>query len=331
MIKVNTKSFIVAILSLVFLVGIANAQDALPTGGDDFETAVELELGSYEGGAMESGEAEYFYINMEPGRELQIEGIIKTPTDSVGEGYIYLYDEDREKLAEAYAILEEGEQEPFSFSWLPNADKDLYKYYIKRECTWVKIASHSLDISLTDHYDAGSQTDAGDTFDKAMSIASGEHEACLSGESGTDTNDFYNMTVEKGETLTVKVTPPSGATMRVTIYDSNRAVLKDEYASNAGAIVTNSVLMAKSGEVFIAAVCDKWCSEDIVAYTMDVSIEEAPVEEEEDVPIGVGEDEELGEEAGAPVGPNWALIIIVIVIIIAVIGIVAYFLLKKKK
>jgi len=271
MVKFNAKNLAMVVflgMLLFGLIGVVNAQQVLPKGGDSFETAIKLEPGDYEGGAMKNGESEYFYINVKPGQEIKIEGVIKP--DGAGEGGLTLYDEDRKELVEEGAIVEE-KPEQFTISWLLNSDKDSYKYYLKRYCNWVKIGSLSFDISLINHYDAGSQTDAGDTVEKAIEIASGEYKSYLSGEAGADTKDFYKVAAKKGETLTVKVTPPSEATMRIAVYDKDRKVLKDEYASNPGAIVTNSVSIAKSEDIFVAVICDRYCSENFVAYTLDIT------------------------------------------------------------
>ena len=330
MTKFNAKKLaMVAFLGilLVGIIGIANAQRSLPRGGDSFETAIELEPGSYEGEAMKKGEPEYFYINVRPGQDIKIEGTFKALSDSAGEECLTLYDENREKLTEVGATLDKGQQETFSFSWLSNADKDLHKHYIKRECTWIKVASHPLNISLVDCYDAGSQTDAGDTIEKAIEITSGEYNAYLSGEEGADTKDFYKVDVKKGKTLIAKVIPPSKAIMKVAIYDKNRKLLKDEYASSPGAIITNSLVIAKSGDVFVGVICDRYCSEKLVVYTLDITTEGAVVDDKDDrgAIVDTGKEDEAEKK-----GMNLGLIIGIIVGII-ILAIVIYLVLKKKK
>ena len=343
MTKFNAKNLAIIIFFGVLLVGIAgiaNAQQVLPNGGDSFETAVKLESGSYEGGAMEKGELEYFYINAKPGQDIEIEGTFKALSDSMGEEYLTLYDEDRKKLTEIGATLEKGQQETFLFSWLPNADKDLHKYYIKRECTWVKIGALSFELSLTDRYDAGSQTDAGDSFEKAMSLTAGEYEGYLSGKSGADAKDFYEMEIKKGEELIVKVTPPMEASMEVALYDDSRKELRSEYAPNPGAIIETSLVARESEDIFVAVLCDEWCSYDLVNYTLDVTIQpsaevvEAPVGEE-GVPkvilppggVPTGEAGEAPKGILSGIGPWIAGSIVLLVII----GIAVSSFLKKKE
>jgi len=355
MAKFNAKNLAIAVflgVLLVGVIGVVSAQQALPTGGDSFETAVEIKPGSYEGvGLIEKGVKEYFYINVKPGQELKLEGTFQAFSDAWGEEELTLYNEDRKQLAKEGESLDKGEQTLFSFSWLSGSAKDLHKYYIKRECTWHKIELLSLDISLTDRYDAGSQTDAGDVFEKAMKITSREYQGYLSGKAGADTKDFYKVAVEKGETLIVKVTPPSEATMRVVVYDKDRRVLKDEYASNPGAIITNFVPIAKSGDVFVGVICERYCSEKLVAYTMNITIQpavetgvsvekETPTGEVPDVITPRGEVPEAltargAEDMAKAVGKGIAAVIIFWIVgplvLLIIVGVVIYLFLKKKR
>jgi len=336
MVKFNAKNLTIAVLfGILFIgvIGIVNAQEALPKGGDSFETAVKLEPGSYkQGGSFENKEVEYFYLeNIKPGQEINIKGTF-TAESKEAIAILVLYNEDRTAVVEG-DVITHATPESISGSWLLNADEASYKYYIKAGSDLWTIASHSLDISLVDRYDAGSQTDAGDTIEKAMSIRSGEYKSYLSGEQGTDAKDFYKVAVKKGQTLVAKVTPPSEAGINITVYDSNRTVLKDEYAPNPGAIVTNSVPITKSGDVFVGVICDKYCSKELVVYTLNIATEGVIADEEEYDEDGLPPYGVNGTVPGDGVekeGPNWALILGITALIV-ILGIVAYFLLKKKK
>ncbi len=350
MVKFNAKNLALFVLfgMLLFgITGIVNAQQTLPKGGDSFDTAVKLEPGNYKGGSIKSHEAKYFYTDVKPGQKIEIKGTFTPETNLSAIATIDLYDENRADLKVGCYESGEGTMDiPCEVSWMTNSDKESYKYYIKTDSDAWNITSYLLDISLINCYDAKSQTDAGDAFEKAISITSGEYKAYLSGKEGTDTKDFYKVAVKKGETLTVKVTPPSEATIRVVVYNSNRATLKDEYAPNPGAIVTNSVSITKSGDVFVAVICDRYCSENMVNYTLSVAIQ-IPAEGEvskEGVLPGAEEGMPSGIEGGIPSGAKevanaigkgiavgiiyWIIGPIVLLIII---GIVVYFLLKKKK
>jgi len=331
MVKFNAKNLaIISFLGmlLVGVMGVVYAQQALPKGGDSFDTAVKLESGNYQGGSLESKEVEYFFLEgIKPGQEIKIKGSFTAANVDTGAlAILDLYDENRARVVEGWK--EAGETPALiTMSWLPNADKASYKYYIKAGSDVWKIASHSLDISLTNRYDAGSQTDAGDAFEKAMAIISGNYTAYLSGEEGIDTKDFYKTGIKKDEKLTVKITPPSTASPSLKIYNSNRQVLKEVFASNPGAIVQTSLTATKSEDLFIEVSCDRWCSKNLVNYTLNIKTEGVPAEGVEE---GLPPAEEGVPEGAPPGGLNWVLILGVIALIV-IIGIVVYFLLKKKK
>ncbi len=347
MAKFNTKNLVVIIIFGILLIGtvaIVNAQQALPKGGDSFGTAVEIEPGSYQRSALE--ENEYFYLaDIKPGQEISVKYTFGAGTGHDGWGILGFYNEDRIELFGEWDTVTEGESESIAVSWLPNTDKDSYKYYIRTGYDDYDVGPISFDISLTNYYDARSQTDAGDSFNKAMNISPGEYKAYLSGEAGTDTKDFYKTAVEKGETLTVKVTPEGEARMRIAVYDNNRQVLKDEYAPNPGAIITNSVARTRSGDVLIAVVCEEWCSENVTAYTLNITKEAgAPVGEEEEevlteestgLPIGEGLTGEEAEEAAKGffkvVIIAWLLPLVVGLISLVVVIVVIVVLVRKKK
>jgi len=337
MAKFNPKNLTIAVLFGILLIGVmgvVNAQEALPAGGDSFDTAVEIKPGSYKGEALKSHEAEYFYItDIKPGQEIKINGTFTPETKLSAIATIDLYDENRTDLRVGCDESGEGTMDiSCEISWMTNSDRETYKYYIRTGSDVWNITSYLLDISLVDRYDAESQTDAGDTIKKAIDVKSGEYKSYLSGEQGTDARDFYKVAVKKGQTLVAKVTPPSEASIRITVYDSNKTVLKDEYAPNLGAIVTNSVPITKSGDVFVGVICDKYCSKELVAYTLNIATEGVVAEEEEYDEEGLpyyGVDGAVPGNGVEKGGSNWALILGIIALIV-IVGIAAYFLLKKK-
>jgi len=278
--KVGT--FVLIGLLLLGAVGIASAQQPLPTGGDSFDTAVTIEPGSYEGvGLIEKDVKEYFYINVKPGQELKLEGTLNAFSDSWGEETLGLYNENREKLVEVVEALDKGQQEVFSFSWLTNADKDSYKYYIKRECTWHKIESLSLDISLTNRYDAGSQTDAGDFYDTALNVTAGDYDGYMAGgkhgsEPGDDDEDYYMISLGSGQLLDVTVAPPDDASFWLKIYDQNRVEKASTNSANAGAITSTSWTAPSAQDVYVAITNIGGLSANGGTYSLSLSFEAAP-------------------------------------------------------
>ncbi len=327
---------------LFSLAGVVIAQQTLPKGGDGFEAAVKLELGSYQRETLE--ENEYFYAaGIKPGQEINIKYTFGAGTGNDGWATLDLYDEDRTKLSDKWDTVSKGESNSITVSWLPNTDKDSYKYYIKAGYDGYDVGPISFVISLTDYYDAGTQTDAGDSFGKAMSITPGEYEGyLLSGVAGTDTKDFYKVTVKKGETLIAKVTPPAEVALSVIIYDSSRRELKEEYSPNLGAIVTNSVPITKSGDVFVAVVCGEYHNKEFKPYSLNIATGAGKVIGEGLTEKQTEEAAEQAQQAGEEVkslierGIKGILLYVVLpivggIILLIVIIVVIVIILKKKK
>ncbi|MBL7154962.1 MAG: hypothetical protein ISS88_00440 [Candidatus Portnoybacteria bacterium] len=148
-------SLIVSILLLVGIMGIVNAQQALPKGGDSFETAAKIEPGNYKGGSLDNKEAEYFYITgIKPGQEINIKGTFTAADVNIGAWAILaLYDKEGAGLA----VEEDGfYDKPLSLTISQlHRGKDSDKYYIMTKCDTWKIASYTLEISLKGEGDEG--------------------------------------------------------------------------------------------------------------------------------------------------------------------------------
>lgn len=68
--------------------------------------------------------------------------------------------------------------------------------------------------------DAGSGTDAGDTFAAALSVSPGSWTGCYL--DAVDRNDYYKFSVTAGQVIKVKITPPSTADFDLYLYDPSQ-------------------------------------------------------------------------------------------------------------
>ncbi len=339
--KFNVKSLAVFIFSGILLAGtmgiinIASAQETLPKGGDSFETAVGIEKGSYVTDHTIAGDSyEYFKMSIKAGQLLKV----KFTTPGSGSPYAGAEMYNSERTSVQSEVIIAGSNANRTLSWMPGTEDTFYITIgngYNKNAVGTKYA-----IAVEDYFDAGSETDAGGTFENAMSITPGEYTAYLSGDKGTDAKDFYKLTVDRGETLTAKVTPEGEATARIVIYNSDRQVLKDEHASNSGAIVTNSVPITEDGDVFVAVICGNYCSDELTPYTVNLATQvgaEVPAEEEEAVPgepAGWATTEKEMEKAGKGLARLWILAWLVPVIIglsVLVIIIVVIVILVRRK
>jgi len=325
-----------------------NAQQVLPEAGDSLGTAVAIQPGAYQAGELPDKTEVFYSVQGKAGQEIKVKGVF-VPYSRDTLVSITLYDENKEEMAGS------GWDNGYtpSASWLLNSEHDNYKYYIKvsNDSIW-GIKSYSLEMTLTDRYDANSQTDAGDTFDKALSVGAGDYQGYLAGECGwgnnigNDLNDYYKITLPKGKSLDVKVTPPSDKTLQLKLYDKDRSLLLDKVAENPGQILKGNVQAVKNADIFVGVLCPsgyKCCSGDkeIVSYGLNLAIVSPEEVEKEEEEIIVGEGQAPGSTLGPTEGPtpgqapeakagwkmDWRMAVIILIVILLII----FFLLIRPK
>ena len=151
MVKFNFKKLVrVGILGLFLFatMGVVNTQRVLAKGGDSFATAVKLEPGNYQGGSVESKEAEYFYVTgIQSRQEISVKGTFTAASSNAGaEAVLVLYDKNKTKLAEKVEAAYETVS--LTVSSL-HSGRETDKYYIKAGSGLFDIESYSLAVTLT--------------------------------------------------------------------------------------------------------------------------------------------------------------------------------------
>ena len=240
----------------------AFAQQALLAGGTSFETAVLLESGTYRGSLAED-ETTFYRVQGNAGQEIKIE------TDS-GDTWLTLHNDGKEELQ-------------FSGSdrfvhWLSNSEKSIHSLYLKiSNEAFEPIESFTLQISLINRYDANSQTDAGDTFEKALNITTGEYQGYLAGTypmmtpKGDDFKDYYRISVKKGVTYTFKVTPPSADKISLELFNLNRESIDEKSSANSGAIVNLSLSPTADTDIFILVENSGPIAGEVLNYKLNIN------------------------------------------------------------
>jgi len=272
--KVGT--FVLIGLLLLGAVGIASAQQPLPTGGDSFDDAVTIEPGSYETDhemGWRDDDMEYFKITeLNAGQTLKISITTDWVTDETA--WAGIYDSSRVGLHDDSFSASETNAVA---SWATSSTDTFY----------IKIGSYvstlqvgaSIDISVENHYDANSTTDAGDTYATALDVTAGNYESChmagdkYGSEPGDDDKDYYVISLESGQLLDVTVTPPSDASFGLTIYDQDRTNVASTNSANPGAITSTSWTAPSAQDVYVAITN---IGDDGGTYSLSLSFEAAP-------------------------------------------------------
>jgi hypothetical protein len=276
------------LLVLVISSGIQTVSAGPLGGGDSFENATEIYSGYSADAWLDEGDEEYFYITGNPGQTLVVKGSIV----SSGNGKMHqsIYDEDKLVL-NALEIKRLGSGHASSSSLMTtslSSEKEQYKLYIRTKAkqygSWGGI-QYRLDVSVEEHYDANSGTDAGDTFDTAMNITQGNYEGFLSGyydvghggaawsskDRGNDHKDLYKLALESGEKINVKLIPSDDVKLNLKIYNEDRAEENSIQSPDTGVIFRTSWTAPSAQDVYV--VIERAGDYPSGTYHMDLSVE----------------------------------------------------------
>ena len=326
--------FLLIIGVFAFSFNKVSAQEALPIGGDSFETAVPLSLGEYQGGTLEDGKEWYYFIDndIQPGQEIQAQ-VLFTGNTLIS---TTIYNQDKQRLAKAE--MQQGDKLNTTY-WL-NGSSESEKCYLRfsNDAIW-SATLKNVNIKVVDRFDAGSQTDAGGSFENALPIEAGQYQGYLDfNYEASDKEDFYKVNLERGQKLTVKVTPPQDLYIELRIYDKNRSELVNQYSENEGAIITGSI-QALTADVFYFAVAPAYGEDRDQPGQYSLDISGATPETGKSGAASVSEDSPenpLPQISTSPngtlgnIGKNIKPILLIIVTVLVIIIVTVVLLLKGK-
>jgi hypothetical protein len=267
LLRKNVFVILLLIASFFLLLNHVSAQETFPPGGSSFDNAVEIKPGQYTGGELgwedETITQRFYYLtNIKSGQA------IEAATKFLGNTNldVSLYDSSKVKLIDVY-----GGDNIDALAWLVGSPTKTDKYYLVLKNDAVEVATNiSLDLKVSDRYDAGSSTDAGNTITEALAIVPGSYQGYFSGEQGNDEKDFYSLKLKKGKQVSVKITPPSKDSINLAVYDVNRAKLDENTSTDTGEITTLVFTPANDGNYYLEASCNYGCAK-IVNYQMTIT------------------------------------------------------------
>ena len=284
--KINEREqaiFLIGLLLAVVLFSLQTASASAMGGGNSFDTATQIEPGNYQDEITQTND-KYFYTIVKPGQEL----VFKITLDEIEGGdrfYIDIFDEERSQITEMSLFKDETK----SFSSSMSSKKDSYKFYIK-----IKPKSHPnfesfhakyhTKVAIEDHFDANSGTDAGDTFNDALSVSPGNYEGFLSinEKSGNDLKDYYKLSIQSGDKVNIALTPSSEeARLILSLFNENRETVKTDEPKEAGAIARTMWLADSSQDIYIYVKGENIYYDEGGEYSLDITTGKAPSNEGE--------------------------------------------------
>ncbi len=283
--KISSKNLIIVLCGIIILgfVAVVNAQQAIPEGGDDFESAVKLEPGNYQDFNMSSEEVRYYKITIKPGQLITLNTEVKCLSKGIAEWHDFgfvLYDQNRSKVKEdiQMADCQAFDVSEREISWMGVAEDSSNDYYLAIQCKdkgdGVNVREFS--FSITDYYDVGSTIDTSGSFNNPIILAPGSYTAYLGNR---DQADFYKIEdLQSNTILTAKATPPSDGAVAIIIYDQNRSEINGEYPSNPGAIVTNKATIKEGGDAYVAFKGTSSKEGEIIEYDLTIETQKSAEE-----------------------------------------------------
>ncbi len=259
-----------------------SGQEILPEGGSGFSDAVLMEEGDYEYNTdiaswfSEYGDEAYYFLgDVKPGQEVNIE------ITTEGEKYMRaaILDSKRQEVS---SVEDQG---AFNVSWSKGSEGGVEDYHLKITSQTSSNENFTLSYNVDNYFDAGSNQDAGHSIPTALRVDLGEYDGYLSGKEGNDEIDCYEVDVESGKALGVRVTPSVNLYAKLNAYNTAREEIFWKEASNPGAIV-EGVMDPEGTTVYL-------CLEG--GYTNKVEKREYTLELTE---------EDLSEDGETPTGPT---------------------------
>jgi len=269
------KVLIGLIIVLVFSMAGRTLAASLPAGGSSFSSATTIGAGTYQGTLAPNTES-YYQVAIKTGQEIDTKGSfgIIGGENMYSLGTAYLYDGNQEERDYIYGAG--GTMEPY----LSKANQNIYIKLVNDSSE--DTVTYNLEIGIQNRFDAGSLTDAGDSFDTAMSLVPGNYTGYLAGVSvmqtphGDDFKDYYKVSVLKGVTYEFKMTPPSGGDGNLELFNNNRELMDESTSTSTGATTSIFLTPATNTTVFVAVGSGYY--DGVVSYKLNITSTE-PVRE----------------------------------------------------
>ncbi len=280
----------------------------------EFEKAKLIKPGEYKGGPLKEGEAKYYKIEISPGYQIQILYLSASSKSDDASLEYTLFDENEEKLSFAQSLV--APETKMGVFNLPSTSQDFLASQVKNRFLEVKaskkdIDSYTFEFKKVDKTDVGAGTDAGDDFGIALEIEPQDYPNNFSARNkcggkycSTDEKDMYKVAVEKGEKLTVKITPNPYLQPKIEFYNELRQKQKGEKKATEKEEAVEAFYVSDGDQNVYFTISDVSLKDYFGSYAMNVSIKTATAEELEEAGIVVEVPEEVVPEEEIPTLPE---------------------------
>ena len=158
---------------------------------DDIQSAELVTPGTYQGSISSTDLWDYYKIvDIRPGQRLIVNGTFVCDVAGGANAGLSLLDSDGVRLDYDDGLPRPGAPEGLAVSWASSSSRASYVYYVSVYFYSVakRLTQYTLTFRISEVYDAGSGTDAGNTFPTALNLGSGEYQGWM-----------YDMDVREGD------------------------------------------------------------------------------------------------------------------------------------
>jgi hypothetical protein len=213
--KISTLSILVAmVMVLGCLIPMGVIGDYEPN--NSYEDAESIYVPCMVKGEIDQSDKDDIYkIEVDRGQSLYI---LAEPDDNLGIN-LYLYKQvgeggsatQEQVAADRSPTVGVSEGVPRSINYTANSAQDVFIMY-----AWVGLhageGGYNLTIEVNEQDDAGSDTDAGDTYETATNITPGTYNGFVA---NADDEDVYGITMKKGDSIYVDVQPEAALSVNL--------------------------------------------------------------------------------------------------------------------
>lgn len=205
---------------------------------DDFSQAELIVPGTYEGSLLDDDERDCYKItDIKPGQQLVADFTFVCEKSGGDIGTVIICGEDRVELVKDYDSSKEGIPNSVTALWTSSSEKASYTYYILVD-SYGDIANYTLNVSISERYDANSGTDANNSFENSHDLVPGDYEGYIY---DMDLGDYYKLdNVTPGQEIRVKgvytaVNKNFGALIELALFDEDHTELVSDFDGTSDA------------------------------------------------------------------------------------------------
>ncbi|NLD71349.1 MAG: hypothetical protein GX649_01375 [Chloroflexi bacterium] len=209
--------------------------------GEEIYDAVEVEVGeTLQGLQGDTDYADWYTFEVPGGSVLTVTVTPDRGTDGLGAS---LLDPDESELWADYGLR--GGREATGSAIIGPADGGAHYLYL-----FSGSGSYTFVVDVTSQDDAGSGGDAGDESLDAVEIEVGQEYAGIQG--GSDRTDWYVLTIEDGETVTITLAPARGdQNLYLSVYDADENEIETVWSIGGGREGSVTIDGAAAGEYYV--------------------------------------------------------------------------------